>query len=153
MRKKPLDICRRATCGHVVVLHVEYDDGRIGSCIRLGCNCHRFKEGLTVVKIIVAAVVLATAAFMLLSGCDGAPSSPELVAADATAPVPCRYLPPMTPSNVIPPSTWGAPPASWRFIACEDKKRAICIYLEGQYDLKVMDCSPAPGLTCAWTCE
>lgn len=100
--------------------------------------------------------VVALALAVIFSGCDQAPLEPELVqgAAGAAAPA-CTYLPSTTPSGVVPPAAWGtkAPEVSWRYITCEDGKRALCIYLEGQYDLKVMDCSPAPGLTCAWTCE
>jgi hypothetical protein len=149
--------CRRRTCEHDLPMHLEDDNGRPGACIRLGCNCPRFKEGVTVMKIALCSLaLLALALAAVFAGCDGAPLEPEMVAGAAgaaAAAVPCTYLPATTPSKVIPPTTWGTPPASWRYITCEDKKRALCIYFEGQYDLKVMDCSPAPGLTCAWTCE
>jgi hypothetical protein len=138
-------------------MHLEERDGRPGACIRLGCNCPRFKQGVTAMKIALCSLALvALALAFIFSGCDGAPLEPELVAGAAgAAPAPCTYLPSTTPSKVVPPLTWGTPEpdVSWRFITCEDGKRALCIYLEGQYDLKVMDCSPAPGLACAWTCE
>ena len=106
-------------------------------------------------KLVLATVALAAvAAAALLSGCEQAPLEPELVAGDATAPKACTFQPETTPTLVVPSPVWGGAPAYTYELCFHDttKTLAICTYREGEYDLKILDCSPAPGVTCVWNC-